>query len=132
MGLLRARLMAGAAAYKTDKNNFAPSVGFAWSLPAKTGWLKRITGESGQTVIRGGYSIAYERQGLNTFFNFSNNPGITFPATRNNTIGNLKTDQCPLPILLNNRSCLGAPPLISAPTYPIVGGTDAVSITSQA
>src|SRR5215813_1716940 len=122
----------GDHAYETDKNNIAPSVGFAWGMSSKNGLLKRITGEAGQTVIRGGYSIAYERQGSNTFLNFDNNPGIIFSATRNTGNGNLKTDQCPLPILLSNPSCLGAPPFTTTPTYPIVAGTNAVSPTSQA
>src|SRR5215813_7435195 len=122
----------GDRAYETDRNNIAPSVGFAWGLPAKNGWLKRIIGEGGQTVIRGGYSIAYERQGSNTFLNFDNNPGITFPATRNTTIGNLATTQCALPILLSNPSCLGAPSFASTPSYPLVAGTSAVSIAGQA
>jgi len=121
----------GDAAYNTDKNNFAPSVGFAWTLPAKNGWLKRFLGEAGQTVIRGGYSVAYERQGSGTFLNFQVNPGLTFPATRNATIGNLVTTQCPAPILLSQKSCLGAPAFNSAPNYPIMAGTDAVSITGQ-
>jgi hypothetical protein len=121
----------GDAAYNTDKNNFAPSVGFAWTLPAKSGWLKRFLGEAGQTVIRGGYSVAYERQGSGTFLNFDVNPGITFPATRSATIGNLATAQCPSPVLLSQKSCLGAPAFNSAPNYPLVGGTSAVSVTGQ-
>src|SRR5262249_39567524 len=99
----------GDQAYTTDKNNFAPSVGFAWSLHAKNGWLKRIVGEGGQTVVRGGYSIAYERQGSNTFLNFDNNPGLTFSATRNISNNNLSTTQCPPPIFLTNPTCLLAP-----------------------
>src|SRR4029079_19529035 len=37
--------------YKNDWNNFAPSVGFSWSVPG----LKR------STVLRGGYGIKYPR-----------------------------------------------------------------------
>jgi hypothetical protein len=122
----------GDAAYKTDKNNFAPSLGFAYSLPAQSGWLKRIFGEAGQTVIRGGYSVAYERQGSATFLNFDNNPGITLSATRSATIGNLATAQCPTPVLLSQTSCLGAPAFPSTPNYPFVAGTSAVSISSTA
>src|SRR5262249_46985157 len=50
--------------YNPQNKNFAPSIGFAWSPQFKGGWLKRIFGES-STVLRGGYSIAYDREGMN-------------------------------------------------------------------
>jgi Carboxypeptidase regulatory-like domain len=45
--------------------NLAPTVGFAWQPNFKHGLLKKLAGNSGQTVIRGGWSIAYDREGLN-------------------------------------------------------------------
>ncbi|WP_160371878.1 TonB-dependent receptor domain-containing protein, partial [Escherichia coli] len=45
--------------YKTDKNNFAPSVGFAYAPRFDNGILKFLVGGEGKTVIRGGYSQAY-------------------------------------------------------------------------
>src|SRR5262249_48458550 len=50
--------------YNPQNKNFAPSIGFAWSPQFKGGWLKRLFGES-STVLRGGYSIAYDREGMN-------------------------------------------------------------------
>lgn len=41
-----------------DKNNFAPRVGFAYSLDSAPGFFKRIVGEN-QTVIRGGVGLFY-------------------------------------------------------------------------
>ncbi len=80
----------GDHAYNTDYKNFAPSFGFAWSVNPRSGWLKRLTGEGGQTVVRGGYSIAYNRYGLGDFSGtFNTNPGATITANRDLTIGNL-------------------------------------------
>jgi hypothetical protein len=45
--------------YKTDKNNFAPVVSFAWSPQFKNNFLGSVFGKEGRTVIRGGYSINY-------------------------------------------------------------------------
>jgi hypothetical protein len=42
-----------------DKKNFAPRVGFAYSPKFASGWRHRLFGEDA-TVIRGGFSIAYE------------------------------------------------------------------------
>ena len=124
----------GEYAYQTDKNNFAPSVGFAWSPAAKSGWLKRLVGDGGQTVIRGGYSIAYNRQGSASFLNFDNNPGLTINATRSATIGNLVTGTGTdvLPILLRETNRLGPPAFQTTPNYPLTAGTSAVAITSTA
>lgn len=51
------------ALWKTDTNNFAPRVGFAWD----------IFGD-GRTSLRGGYGLAYERNFGNVTFNVIQNP----------------------------------------------------------
>src|SRR5262249_3821816 len=80
----------GDKSYDTDYKNFAPSFGFAWSPNAKYGWLKRIAGESGQTVVRGGYSMAYNRRGIGELRGIiSGNPGVTITTNRDLTTGNL-------------------------------------------
>ncbi|HEV2663626.1 MAG TPA: hypothetical protein VG324_01865, partial [Blastocatellia bacterium] len=110
--------------YNTDYKNFGPSFGFAWSLDAKRGLLKRIVGEGGKTVLRGGYAIAYTRQPGASFSNvFGANPGSFVTATRSLTIGNLVTNQGSdrLPVLLRETNRLGPPPFPSEPTYPITG-----------
>lgn len=43
---------------KVDKNNFAPRVGFAYSLNSENGIFKTILGEN-QTVVRGGFGLYY-------------------------------------------------------------------------
>jgi hypothetical protein len=112
----------GDKAYNTDSNNIAPSIGFAWSLNAKEGWLKRLIGEGGQTVLRGGYSIAYNRQGGASFSGvFDNNPGLTVSATRSATNGNL-APTTELPVLLSQTSRLGPAPFSTTPTNPLITG----------
>lgn len=48
--------------YNNDNNNFAPFVGFAWSLPK--GIPHWITGGKDRTVIRAGYGISYQRTSI--------------------------------------------------------------------
>lgn len=68
----------GEKAYANAYKNFAPSLGFAWSPDFKTGFLSKVFGDSGQTVLRGGYSIAYVREGFNAFVSmFASNSGPT-------------------------------------------------------
>jgi hypothetical protein len=63
--------------YGTDWNNFAPNVGFSWNPSFKDGLMSRLTGGD-KTVFRGGYSVSYFDEGLNTFINYSGaNPGLT-------------------------------------------------------
>jgi len=68
----------GEEGYPLRHKDFAPSFGFAYSPAFKSGLLKQLTGESGQTVIRGGYSIAYTREGFNAYTAmFGSNEGGT-------------------------------------------------------
>ncbi len=111
----------GTAAYNTDYKNFAPSLGFAWRIGAKDGLLKWLAGE-GQTVIRGGYSIAYNRQGIGDFRGVqSSNPGVVITTNRDLAQGNLVGGTLGgLPLLLREASRLGPPAFPNAPTYPLV------------
>jgi len=71
-------LSPGEKGFNTRKNDFAPSFGFAWIPNFKSGWLKKLAGENGETVIRGGYSKAFTREGFNAYTAmFGSNEGGT-------------------------------------------------------
>ena len=55
--------------HKTDYNNFAPSIGFAWSPNFKNDFLGALMGGEGRTTIRGGYGINYVNDSLVTTLN---------------------------------------------------------------
>jgi len=119
----------GERAYNTDYKSFAPSLGFAWSPNVKNSWLKRIFGDGGQTVLRGGYSIAYNRNGIGDYSDiFTTNPGVTVTTNRDLTIGNLSPLN-QLPVLLRDTNRLGPPAFNATPTYPFTGAiTDTANI----
>jgi hypothetical protein len=113
---------AGDTAYNLDYRDFAPSFGFAWSPNSNNGLLAKILGSNGQSVFRGGFSVAYSRFGLNSYSGvFSGNPGLTIDATRNNNLGNLVsgTGTDTWPLLFRDKSRLSPPSFASAPVYPM-------------
>jgi outer membrane receptor protein involved in Fe transport len=69
-----------------DKNNFAPRLGFAWSPQwgSDSGFRNILFGENDDTVIRGGFSIAYEPAFYNILLNVSTSAPIVFANTINN------------------------------------------------
>jgi hypothetical protein len=108
-------------AYNMDWNNFAPSVGAAWTPAPGDGWLGRVIGQQGDTVFRGGFARAFSRPGMSDFTGrIDDNPGIQITANRNIALGNLGA----VPVLLRNDSTLGAPPFPSTRVYPM---TDVVT-----
>src|SRR5262249_29187304 len=78
----------------------------------------RLAGSGGQTVIRGGYSLAYVREGLDNIITpLQNNPGGVFDASLDVDAGNL-----PVGTLFRNRAALAPPAIPSAPSYPVTAG----------
>lgn len=69
--------------YKTDWNNFAPNVSVAWSPDFGDNWFGRVVGRNGQSVIRGGTRIIYDRIGsaLAVGFDLNNALGFSSSAT---------------------------------------------------
>jgi len=75
-----------------DKNNWAPRLGFAWSPRFGNGGMSRLLfGENDATVIRGGFSIAYEP----AFYNILLNVSTSAPTVFLNTIQNTGTGASP-------------------------------------
>ena len=113
----------GEGAYQTDRNNWAPSIGFAWSVGGGIGLLRPLFGsEEGDSVLRAGYTLAYDRQGMSTFATaIDDNPGISQDASRNHSLGNLGA---PGSILFRNQADLGAPNFPPTRVYPL---TDVVT-----
>lgn len=110
----------GTQAYKTSWKDFAPSMGFAWSPSGKSGLLSKLMGDNGQTVLRGGFSIAYNRNGMYDYLTmYSANPGVTISATRNASNGNLVNTGETWPLLFRDKTRMGPPAFASTPTYPI-------------
>ena len=97
--------------YKTDYNNFAPSIGVAWSVnPGDNPVWKMLFGSEGQTVFRGGYSQAYGNDSIITSLNGTINGNIGLGRASNSAIGPLGTTA------LNER--LGATgPAITPPAF---------------
>ena len=124
----------GTKAYNQNWTDFAPSFGFAWS-PNADGFLGRMLGESGKTVVRGGYSIAYSRMGMNTYIGIlSGNPGASLTATRNVGLGNLvvpPTDTTQWPLLFRDRSRLTPGTFPEEPVYPITSDVYAETSSMQ-
>jgi len=75
-----------------DKNNFAPRLGFAWNPRMGHGrFAKAAFGEGDATVIRAGYSVAYDPAFYNILLNVSTSAPIVF----NNQIINVGTNAAP-------------------------------------
>lgn len=99
-------------AYNADKNNFAPSLGFAWTPQVKGGILGKVLGED-KSVIRGGYSIAYNRESISFLSQLpGGNPGAT-ASLGYNLAG---TAAAGSELFRNGLRAVVAPP---PPTYPI-------------
>ncbi len=88
------------AYYKTDFDNFAPSIGVAYSPNFESGFLRTLFGAEGQTVIRGGYSQAYGNDSIVTSINNAavGNPGLgSTVATQVNLAGQTTTNAPNIP-----------------------------------
>ncbi|HLN99795.1 MAG TPA: carboxypeptidase-like regulatory domain-containing protein [Pyrinomonadaceae bacterium] len=67
--------------YKQDWNNFAPSISFAWSPDFGDGFMGKLLGNKGNSVIRGGYRMTYDRIGSQLAVTFDLNNSLGFVST---------------------------------------------------
>jgi hypothetical protein len=109
----------GERAFRNDLNNFAPSVGIVWSPSFGDGFLGKIFGSNGTSVIRGGFSRAFIREGTLTVENsLGLNPGGSFGLARS-TAGNANTLLVPGSLFRTpGNPNLVAPSFNTTPVYP--------------
>lgn len=99
--------------YKRDFKNPAPSFGLSWSPQFENSFLKSLFGEGGKSVLRGGYSISYTREGGSHFSTFAGgSPGqtqsITLSGGSDFAAGSLLLNS-PLPAFNQNPSSFSFP-----------------------
>ena len=116
----------GQYAFNVDKNNFAPSLGFAWTPKASGSFLGPLFGDEGDSVLRGAFAVAYERHGISDYSDvFGANPGVSLSTNRTTALANLG----PVPLLFRDKDRLGPPAFPSTLTFPF---TDQVTEDVQA
>jgi hypothetical protein len=110
----------GRPGYSTDWNNFSPSVGIAYRPMVQNGVLRQILGDPEQATLRGGYSRAYNREGMALFTGvIGANPGSTINVIRSSALGNIVPAGQAWPVLLRDESRLGLPSFATTVSYPI-------------
>jgi hypothetical protein len=80
-----------------DKNNFAPRFGFAWSPRFEHGFMNRLVGTD-DTVIRGGFSLAYEAAFYNILLNVQNGAPFSAAIALSSANALTSTTSSPLPL----------------------------------
>lgn len=79
----------GEKIYPDDLNNFAPSFGAVWS-PEFKGPIGKLIGGKGDSVVRGGYSLSFIREGsVQQMTPIRNNPGGNIDISRDAFYGNV-------------------------------------------
>jgi hypothetical protein len=118
------QLQKGSEGYKTDLNNFAPSVSIAWRPDVQDGFMRTLLGDPNQATLRAGYSEAYDRQGLTVFTSlYGGNRGGSISLTRNASTGLVGPGEA-WPVLLSQTSRLTPLTFNPDPTYPIAVGAN--------
>lgn len=106
----------GKKAYNQEFGTFLPSFGLVYSPNFRAGVLNKLMGQSGQTVIRLGFSMATVREGTGVFTAITgSNPGGTLTTNRNITLGNLA------PGTYLRQGPFAPPSFPAAPVYPNTG-----------
>jgi len=108
----------GDKAYNGDNKNFAPSVGVVYSPNwGNNGLLGTIFGGNGKSVFRGGYSVAFVREGTALIGSIIGaNPGGNLSASRSESLGNLTVGTN---LRDPGNPNLTAPTFLSSPAYPL-------------
>ncbi|HEY6216310.1 MAG TPA: carboxypeptidase-like regulatory domain-containing protein [Pyrinomonadaceae bacterium] len=84
--------------YPWDKNNFQPRVGIAWSPNFKSGFMHTILGDTGRSVIRGGFAMTNDFLGQQLATRFDQLNSLGFLSTINSPFSFCNTTSHPCPL----------------------------------
>jgi Carboxypeptidase regulatory-like domain len=73
--------------YSWQKKNFAPRVSFAWSPQQQGGWLEKLFGSNGQSVIRAGFGMFNDHFGQELAESFDQNGAFGLATNLSNPAG---------------------------------------------
>lgn len=80
--------------YSWQKKNFAPRVSVAWSPQPQGGWLTKLFGGSGQSVIRAGFGVYNDHFGQELAMSFDQNGAFGLSTNIGNPAGVESVGDC--------------------------------------
>ncbi len=118
----------GKPMYNWDKNNFQPRVAVAWSPSYSDGFLHSIFGDSGKSVIRGGFAMTNDYYGQALAVDWDLNNTLGFTSNFTTPANTYDSDGTNLPPLFTsfNQSAHDLPGVIvpAALTFPLSQPSD--------
>lgn len=113
--------------YDWDLNNFQPRVAVAWSPNYKNGWLGKLFGPDGTTVLRGGFAITNDAIGQQLAVQFDLNSTLGFSSAQTIAANTFNVSDRPGPPFTSFSQDVRGLPLINVPsslTFPLVTPAD--------
>ena len=102
--------------YGWDKNNFAPRAAFAWQPSFNNSFLKAIFGTGQKSVIRGGFSMAYDHVGSALAVTFDLNNMLGFSSSQEISANTYNVTDSPGPLFAGFNQAIRTLPGIAAPS----------------
>ena len=107
--------------YDTDWNNWQPRFAVAWSPRAEGGFWKRLLGNEGDTILRGGYGLVNDYYGTQIAFQFDSNNTLGFASQSLTPANSFNVTTRPGPLITGIGQQVRGLPLITIPgqlTFP--------------
>jgi hypothetical protein len=107
--------------YRWDKNNFQPRVAAAWSPGFKSGFLHKVFGEPGTSVLRSGFSMTNDEYGQAIAVTFDLNNSLGFVSNTTIPANTFNTTTRPAPLFTGFGQAVRPLPGITLPgrlTFP--------------
>ncbi len=102
--------------YELDKNNFAPSIGIAYSPDFGDNFFGRAFGRNGRSVIRGGFRTLYDRVGSQLAVSFDLNNALGFASESSNSANAFNTSTRLGPLFTGLNQSFRSFPGVTTPT----------------
>ena len=105
----------GPGFYESDKNNFQPRIAAAWSPNFEKGFLNKLFGDKGTSVIRGGFAITHDHFGGQLAVSFDGLSTIGFTSSTTISANTYNITSNPAPLFTGFGQNIRALPGIPAP-----------------